>query len=274
VSNVKTNMNKYELLGAERKQMQTNGTMPEWYSTAAWMLFKKNYLYGVGTVREQFERIASTAAKHLPEQHQQKAEQMFFSMMWDGILSCSTPVLANTGTDRGLPVSCQGSSFGDSILDIYNKKRDLAVHSKSGFGTSGYLGNIRGRGTDITAGGSAEGVLPVFKGLLHDAGYVSQGSQRRGAFAAYLPIMHQDFDEIIDFTFQTPDGVNIGWNFSDADVQALNNKEPEITRRWKKAMKTKLITGRSYFMFPEKANRQAPEAIKKSGKKIVASNLC
>jgi len=264
----------YEKLSNERKQMQESGNMPDWYSTASWILFKKNYLYGTDTVKGQFQRIAKTAASHLPSEHQTKAEAVFLDLMWQGILSPSTPVLANTGTDRGLVVSCQGSSFGDSILDIYNKKRDMAVHSKTGFGTSGYLGNIRSRGSKISAGGVAEGVLPVFKGLLHDAGYVSQSSQRRGAFAAYLPVMHGDFDEIMDFTFSNPDGVNIGWNFYDADIAALNAKEPEITRRWKKMMKTKLITGRSYFMFPDKANRQAPEAIKQSGKKIVASNLC
>lgn len=267
-------MSIYEKLSRERKKMQAEGTMPEWFSTAGWSLFKKNYLFGTDTVKGQFERIASTAAKHLPEKYRELGNEKFFELLWEGILSAATPVLANTGTDRGLPVSCQGSYIGDSIRDIYDAKKQLAIHSKKGFGTSGYLGDIRSRGSEISVGGIAEGVLPVMQGLVADSAYVSQGSQRRGAFGGYLPMMHGDWDEIADFAFSQPDGVNVGWNLYDEDVAALNNKDKEISRRYGKSLKIKMTVGRGYFMFPDKANRHAPEAIKRSGKKIKASNLC
>ena len=37
--------------------------------------------------------------------------------------------------------------------------------TKMGFGTAGYLGDIRCRGTPISTGGTSTGVLPVIEGF-------------------------------------------------------------------------------------------------------------
>ena len=70
------------------------------------------------------------------------------------------------GTNRGLPVSCSGGYISDSIDGFYTARRETAILTKWGFGTSGYLGDIRCRGSDISIGGKASGVLPVFKGFV------------------------------------------------------------------------------------------------------------
>lgn len=266
----------YQELSEERKQMQADGTMPGWYTTAGWQLFKDKYLYETTTVKGQFERIAKTAASHLPEQYRVEGESEFFNMLWDGVLSPSTPVLSNTGTNRGLVVSCQGADFGDSIYDFYNTKLQLAVHTQQGFGTSGYLGSVRPRGSKISKGGTAEGVLPLLKGMVSDMQYISQGSVRRGSFAGYLPLMHADFDEVIDYVHSNPEDFNLGWNLSDQDIQDIFvNYTPEACRRFAKAMaRLKMTKGKGYWMFPDKANNLTTQAIKSSGKTIKASNLC
>lgn len=271
------NINLYEKLSMERKQLQREGRLPKWYLTGGWQLAKAKYLYDAPDLRAQFKRIAKTAARHLINidvDTVQLAEQKFFDMLWKGHLSPSTPVLSNTGTNRGLPVSCQGQDFGDSIDTFYSNKHELAMHTKFGFGTSGYFGNIRSRGTPIKGGGKAEGVLPVFKGIIQDMQYVSQGSTRRGSFAGYLPIDHGDFDEIVDFIYATPDDANVGWNVRDAFIQRLEAQEPEAVRRFQRSQRLKMTTGRGYYFFEDKVNRLAPEAIKKSGRRILASNLC
>lgn len=266
----------YDELSEERKKMQAEGGMPDWFSTAGWQLFKSKYLYKADTVKMQYERIAKTAARHLPEEYREKATEKFFNLFWKGHLSPSTPVLSNTGTDRGLPVSCQGADFGDSILSFYETKKDLAVHTQKGFGTSGYLGNVRPRGSKITSGGQAEGVLPLFVSEVSDMQYISQGSVRRGSFAGYLPVMHGDFDELVDYIHAHPEDFNIGWNYYDADVANLTRAEPhEVKRRFAKSMsKLKMPKGKGYFFFPDKANRNTTQAIKNSGIPIQASNLC
>ena len=268
-------------LSKERKQLQKEGGIPEWYTTAGWQLFKSKYLYEANDVREQFERIARTASLHLPAEWQDIAFDKFFSIMWSGEFSNSTPVLSNTGTNRGLPVSCQGSYFEDSILGIYEERKNLAVHTKNGFGTSGYLGNIRCRGSDISVGGKSEGLLPVIEGLIKDAQYVTQGNTRRGSFAGYIPLSHGDFDEIVDHIHAYPEDANIGWNVSNSEAKMIWDKTDkskeakELKRRYAKAMaKLKMPKGKGYWFFPDKANANTTEAIKRSGISIKASNLC
>ena len=111
----------YEKLSKERKYLQSTGEMPDFFTTAGWQMFKSKYLYKAGTPKEQYKRIAATAAKHInvkPEWLKQSWEDAFFELLWKGWLSPSTPVLGNMGTDRGLPVSCSGQYVGDSIHSI------------------------------------------------------------------------------------------------------------------------------------------------------------
>jgi Ribonucleotide reductase, alpha subunit len=51
----------------------------------------------------------------------QKWLKRFFSYIWNGWLCLASPVLSNTGTDRGLPISCFGIDVADSIQDIGQK---------------------------------------------------------------------------------------------------------------------------------------------------------
>ena len=162
----------------------------------------------------------------------------------------------------------------DSIHGFYQNRLETAVLTKHGFGTSAYLGNIRHRGAPISTGGKANGVVPVFKGHVQDMREVSQGSSRRGAWAGYIEIDHPDFDELVDHIMAEPDDCNIGWNVSDEFISRLDNGDPEAVRRFQRAMKMKMVTGRGYFLFVDKANRQAPHIYKDMGLTIKASNLC
>ena len=268
-------MSIYEKLAAERKELQAQGLVPEWYSTAGWQMFKERYLSGTDrAVRGQFERIASTAARHLRSLGKEdEAREKFFQMLWDGWLSPSTPVLSNMGTNKGMPISCSGTYVGDEISEFFGVRHETAMLTKNGFGTAAYLGDIRPRGSKISRGGRASGVLPVFKGFVQDSRDVSQGT-RRGAWAGYLPIDHGDFDELADFVMSEVDDCNVGWNVSDAFIAQLDAGEPEAVRRYQKAMKMKMVTGRGYFFFPDKANKKRPQMYVDRGLDIKAPQLC
>lgn len=267
--------NIYENLSEERKKLQEEGLVPEWYSTASWQMFKEKYMYDATSVKEQFERIASTAAKHLKSIGKEKeGKQKFFEMLWKGWLSPSTPVLANMGTNRGMPVSCSGGFIDDSIDGFYTSRRETALLTKYGFGTSGYLGNIRPRGSKISVGGKASGVVPVFRGFIQDMRDVAQGTARRGAWAGYLPIEHGDFDELSDFVLSEPDDANVGWIVTDEFVKKLNDGDEDSIRRYQKALKLKMVTGKGYFCFIDKINRQTPQMYKDKNMTVKASNLC
>jgi len=266
--------NLYNKLSEERKALQEAGNLPEWFTTAGWQLFKDKYLYGASTYREQIGRIASTAASHLPNDLNNLGYTWFFALLWRGWLSPSTPVLANMGTNRGLPVSCAGNYVEDSINGFYSARKENALLTKHGFGTSSYLGAIRGRGTPISNGGQASGVLPVLKGFVQDMEDVSQGNTRRGAWAGYIPIDHTDFDECCDHLQNKPDGANIGWIIYNSFIEDLEKGSPEAIRRYQKALKTKMVTGKGYFFFHDKVQAKRPDIYKERNNTVYASNLC
>lgn len=271
--------NLYDALSEERKRLQEEGKVPLWYSTGGYQMFKEKYEYDTtykgehGSVSAQFERIARTAAKHYIV-NPDLARSKFYELLWNGWLSPSTPVLANMGTDRGLPISCSGAVIDDSIFGFYSTQLETAMLTKNGFGTSAYLGDIRARGSVISVGGKASGVMPVFKDYVQLTRDVSQGTARRGAWAGYLPIDHGDFDELADFVLAEPDDANVGWNISDDFIARLDAKDPDATRRFQKAMKLKMTYGKGYFMFPDKIAKRRPQAYIDHDLYPKASNLC
>tara|TARA_Y100000593_G_scaffold94032_1_gene191242 strand:+ start:42485 stop:44167 length:1683 start_codon:yes stop_codon:yes gene_type:complete len=262
----------YDKLSEERKKLQEEGTCPSWWSTGGYQLFKEKYQYQAVNPKEQYMRIAGTLAAHTPDPQEWK--QKFFDLMWKGWLSPSTPVLANTGTTRGLPVSCAGSYVGDSVDAIYSAKHETAMLTKMGFGTAGYLGDIRPRGAAISVGGKSSGVLPVIEGFQKDMEYVAQGTARRGSWAAYLPIDHGDFYEVANYLETEPDGNNVGWCVSQEFIGRLLQGDVDAVDRYQTAMKTKMITGKGYFFFPDKANAKRPQWYIDHGLDVKAPQLC
>jgi len=262
----------YEKLSTERKQLQREGKLPEWFTTGAWQLVKEKYLYETDSLYLTYSRIARTAASHTDDPD--FWYKSFLEVLWKGWLAPSTPVLSNMGTPKGLPVSCSGGYVEDSIDGFYRGYYEAAMLTKHGFGTSGYLGDIRPRGSRISTGGKASGVLPVIKHFVQDMRDVAQGSSRRGAWAGYLPIDHGDFREVVDYLEHHPDDLNLGWNISDEFIDRLQSGDKDALERYQRALKIKAVTGKGYFFFPDKVNRLSPQCYKDCGLKVIASNLC
>lgn len=268
--------NLYDKLSQERKELQQKGLVPDWYTTAGWQMFKSKYMYGTDrAVKGQFERIAQTAAKHLVgTKFEKDAENKFFELLWKGWLSPSTPVLANMGTNRGMPVSCSGTVVEDSIDGFYSNLHEVAMLTKNGFGTASDLSSIRPRGSKISVGGKASGVLPVIKEHVNAMRNVAQGTARRGAWAAYLDIEHGDFYEVLNHLMTDPDDCNIGWTIRQSFIDRLNDGDEDAINRFQKAMKAKMVLGKGYFFFVDKANNKRPKIYVDKGMFINNSQLC
>lgn len=262
----------YDKLSEERKKLQKEGWLPEWATSGGWQLFKEKYLWEAVGMKDTFARIARTAAKHTD--NPESWAPRFFDIMWRGWLAPSTPVLSNMGTIKGMPVSCSGQYIEDSIDGFYSAYHETAMLTKNGFGTSGYLGDIRPRGTPIRTGGKASGVLPIVKHFVQDMRDVAQGTSRRGAWAGYLPIEHGDFDELIDYMEHHPDDLNIGWNVTDSFLASLDSGDQEALRRYQRVMKIRAVTGKGYLFKVDEVNRHSPQMYKDNGLKVKASNLC
>lgn len=265
--------NLYEKLSKERKSLQEQGLCPAFFTTGGYQLFVKKYLYDAANPREQYERIAKTLAKHAPEDERDWNSE-FFNILWKGWLSPSSPVLSNTGTKRGLVVSCSGNVVPNDVYKIYDARTEVATLTKHGFGTASYLGGIVPRGTVSNKGVVCSGVVPVLKGFVDDMRYVSQGSNRRGAWAGYIEVTHGDFWEIVHYLETDPDDLNIGWIVHQSFIDSLNSGDVESVKRFQEIMKVKMTTGKGYFFFPEKANAKRPKMYIDKGLDIVAPQLC
>lgn len=267
-----------ERLSTERKELQERGLVPEWFTTQAWQLFREKYLYDAEGVTDTFRRIAKVAAEMAPSEAPEFLgdtwENLFFREMNSGRLACSTPVLSNTGTPKGCSVSCSGGYIDDSVYGFYDTRLETAILTKNGFGTSAYLGDVRPRGAEINSGGRASGSLPIFQMFVDDMRKIAQGTSRRGAWAGYLDIDHDDFWEVAGYLEHKPDDLNIGWCISDKFIERLEKGEEEAHNRWKRVMKVRAVTGKGYLFFTDKVNRNNPQMYKDKGLDVKASNLC
>lgn len=267
-------LQKFEQLSLERKKLQKKGHLPEWYTTQGYQMFKEKYAYpGEDAVYGRHKKIAKTLAKHM-KGREEEWENKFFSELWDGILSPSSPALGNTGTDRGMMVACSGQLVGDSVEQFYESLKETALLSKQGFGTSANFSHIRPRGSKISTGGKANGAVDVIDSFFEAVAKISQGGSRRGSIGAYLDIEHGDWDEACDSLAHDHNGKNYGWIIKDTFIEKLKADDPEANRRWIKAVYTKLITGKGYIFKVDCANRHRPQMYKDWNLFIEASNLC
>jgi len=269
----------------ERKELQKQGLAPNWLTTQGYQLLATKYLNeGSKSPADQYRRIAKTLSQYVGDNYPEwwdeieywkgkSWEDAFYSILWDGYLSPSTPVLSNTGTDLGQSVSCSGTYVGDSVYDFYESRLQNALLSKEGFGTSTYLGDIRPRGSAMK-GGEASGAQPVAEMFVDDSKKISQGSTRRGATAWYYPIDGGDFNELVHYLETDTDGNNGGWCLTDAFKERLESGDKDAINRWGQMLTCKTSVGSGYQFFVDKAKRQRPQAYINNNLDVKASQLC
>ncbi|MHB8098105.1 MAG: ribonucleotide reductase N-terminal alpha domain-containing protein [Sulfuricurvum sp.] len=271
--------NKYEQLSHKRKQLQADDLAPPWMSTSGYQLLdNQSYLNTAETPRDMYTRIANRAGElttfEIPSYLGYPTwKEAFFDVMWKGWLSPSTPVLTNMGNSRGHPIACSGTHLGDSIRSFYTGRTEIAQLTQRGYGTSWCLDPVRSRGSDISKGGNANGVMQPAKGAVQDTKDISQGT-RRGSIGQYLDVMHPDFDELVDQIIADHDGWNIGWNLTDEYRELFNRDPDEADRIWKRILKTRLTPGKGYMYFLDKVNEARPQVYKDKGFFVRHSNLC
>src|SRR5690554_6380191 len=118
-------------------------------------------------------------------------------MIETGWMSLSSPIWANMGTERGLPISCFNVYVPDHIEGITHKLGEVIMQTKIGGGTSGSFGELLERGCTATDNRKSSGAVSFMKLFDTAMDTISQGGVRRGAFAAYLDIDHDDIKEFL-----------------------------------------------------------------------------
>ena len=251
---------------------------PVWGNTE---VYKKTitggYLMSHETPKDAYMRVANTVARRL---YKPELADKFFEYIWNGWLNLASPVLSNTGTDRGLPISCFGIDVGDSIQEIGAKNLEMMLLAKHGGGVGIGINMIRPAGAKITGNGTSDGVVPFCK--IYDSTILAtnQGSVRRGAASVNINIDHGDFEEWLEIREPKGDVNRQSLNLhqcavvGDKFMRKLEEGDPTARRKWGKLLQKRKATGEPYILFKGNTNKSNPEAYKKNGLKVHMTNIC
>jgi ribonucleoside-diphosphate reductase alpha chain len=255
-----------------------------WLNDDSRTFLSRGYLNKDETAEGRIREIADKAEWYLKDMAKTQEEKYkfdgfadkFFDYMSRGYYSLSSPVWANYGKDRGLPVSCFGSYIDDNMESILYGVAENGMLMKNGGGCSGYFGAVRPRGAPIKDQGESSGSVHFMQMYDTLASVVSQGSVRRGFFAAYQDIEHPDADEFLDIgTEGNPiQGLTTSVVVSDEFLEAMKEGDPEKRRLWAKVLQRRSEIGFPYIMFSGNVNKNKPQVYLDKNMKIHASQMC
>lgn len=251
---------------------------------------KDRYLLPNESYQEMFKRVAEAYGDDV--NHAQRLYD-YMSLLW---FMPATPILANGGTSRGLPISCFLQTVDDSINDITENWKESSLLSSKGGGLGIYYGNVRSIGERVGIVGETCGVIPFIKVIDSISLAISQGNLRRGSAATYLPIWHGDIEEFIDIrrasggdpnrkALNIHHGIIIDDKFMEAvesgskyDLVSPHTsgvlKFIDARSLWIKILTTRLETGEPYIVWGDRLKEATPEFHKKQGLYPIQSNLC
>lgn len=246
-----------------------------WLNKHSRIFLQRDYLEEGVTPEQRIRQVMEVAEKYCGiEGFADETEQF----MAEGHYTFSTPMWVGFGNDRGLAVSCFGSCISDSTADIFDKLGEVGMMSKYGGGTSGYFGDIRPRGSLIRNGtrGISDGSVRFMELFDKTADVISQGNSRRGSFAAYLPVEHNDIEEFLQIRSEghAIQNMSIGVTITDKWMQEMVDGDKSKRKLWAKIIQKRFETGYPYIFFTDTVNNNAPQVYKDNGLKINASNLC
>lgn len=262
-----------ELFLAEQPEERNEAQRLWWKNSESEQILNRGYLLNGETVEGAISRICTAAAKRL---YKPELKEAFQEMIERGWMSLSSPIWANMGTERGLPISCFNVHIPDSIESITHKLGEVIMQTKTGGGTSGYFGALRGRGSAVTDNGKSSGAVSFMKLFDTTMDTISQGGVRRGAFAAYLDIDHPDCEEFLQIKNIGNPIQNLFFAVCIPDywMQEMIDGDQEKRSLWAKVLESRQQKGLPYIFFSDNVNRNKPQVYKDHNMRINGSNLC
>jgi len=264
-------------LVADYSQWERGKDFPDFMDEVALSTISKGYLLPGETPKKAYKRVAHAVAMRL---NRPDLESKFFKYIWNGWIGLASPVLSNTGTDRGLPISCFGIDTPDSVRGIGLTNAELMKLTASGGGVGISTSRIRPRGTEIRGNGKSEGVVPWCK--IYDSSIIAtnQGNVRRGAASVNLNINHPDIHEFMQIRRPKGDPNRQCLNLhqcvvvDDAFMRRLNDRDQEAMSLWLDILKSRVETGEPYIMFEDNVNKDNPLAYMMNNLKVSMTNIC
>lgn len=244
-----------------------------WLTDESKQMLERGYLLPNQTVDEKLNSICKYAASFYKDEEGLK--EKFLELFERGWCSLSSPIWANFGEDRGLPISCFNTYIPDSMDGIYGALHEVAMETKLGGGTSGYF-KLRSIGSPIKGGGISSGLMSFVELFDTTTKVVSQAGVRRGAFAAYVDIEHPEIEKFLTVKDKQSSlqSINTGICVSDEWMKLMEDGDKEKREIWAKILKSRREKGIPYLFFSDTVNKNKPQIYKDTNSIINASNLC
>ncbi len=234
----------------------------------------------IETPREMFGRVAKAVAEaeilYGNSANVREFEQTFFDLMVNLDFLPNSPTLMNAGTDIGQLSACFVLPVRDSIRDIFDAVKNMAIIHQSGGGTGFSFSQLRPKDDVVkSTGGIASGPLSFMRVFDEATEIIKQGGRRRGANMGILRVDHPD---IIDFIRAKERGgfltnFNISVSATDQFMEAvkaggrydlINPRTGKATETLKakavfdRAAKSAWRTGDPGFIFIDEINHHNP----------------
>ena len=203
----------------------------------------------------------------------------------------SSPILSNAGEgNKGMPISCFLTYVPDTIDGLTEHNKEFSYLSVYGGGVGGHWDDVR------NVSSKSPGPIP-FMGVVDKAVLAfKQGETRKGAYAAYLDVIHPAIQEFIQMrvptggdinrkNFNIHNAVNLTDDFMDAVKHdgmwdLTDPKDFKITDTvrartiWESILETRHRTGEPFLNFIDTVNDALHWSQKRLGLKVRGSNLC
>lgn len=245
------------------------------------------------SIEELFERVSS--AFSTDEIHQKK----IYEYLVNGWFLPATPILANAGSSKNMPISCFLNEAEDTLKDIIDTRVESEYLTSYGGGIGTNFSNIREVGCAIKDKGETAGVIPTMIINYKAVDAIMQAGTRRGALAAYLHISHPEIEEFLYIRFSGGENkrkvvgvatAHHGIIINDEFMHAVANNEkwyfisPNTKQKakyginarelWQDILIMRHETGEPYIVFEDNVNKHLPFSYEELDLKVKMSNLC
>jgi len=234
----------------------------------------------VETPRAMFRRVAKAFAEadllYDKGANVRELEQDLFDLMLNLDFLPNSPTLMNAGTEIGQLSACFAVPVGDSIREIFEAVKNMALIHQSGGGTGFSFSRLRPKDDVVkSTGGIASGPLSFMRVFDEATEIIKQGGRRRGANMGILRVDHPD---IVDFIRAKEKGgflsnFNISVNATDRFMESvkadgrydlINPRTGKVVKTlrakqvFNRAVKSAWKTGDPGFIFIDEINRYNP----------------
>ena len=251
-------------------------------------LTEGNYLRGQ-TPEQRYQEIVDRVEYYNQKfNYSSGLEDRIKDLLWENILSPSTPILANFGRHKSedgrtqpLPVSCNIVGVENSIDGIYSANHEVAMLSKLGAGVGIDFTQVFDKGTKLDEGFYSNSKLDWIEALVDTSQKVSQNATRRGYSTPFISILDTEYDDLLDRVDKSNSDKNdplldntIGIQIPVGFMEEMFEGNKDHQAKFARCLKLRKNTGKVYISYQANMAKNQSEVYNKLGQVCTQNNIC